>query len=412
MQVSINLRKDKKDKSGRCPVLMTITFNSERFRFQIPDVKSSENNWNSKTQRIRQNLKKEEYNNHIEFNKIIDNYESKANEIIRYLYLNEIEPTKKFFEEKLKSKSNLIVNNNFFDCFEEFIDTNKSTKVANTIKNYNSAKKFLNNYQEYSGEKITFDIIDIHFFERLRDYAFEVKKSLNNTFSKHIDIFKTFMRWAEEREYHKNTSFKKFKTTENEIEVIYLTKDELFHLLNFEFEKTKHSHVRDVYCFSCFTGLRFSDVYNLNRANIFEDHIKLNIQKTKTIDHIVPLNQFAKQIFERYENTIYYPLPVISSQKFNEYIKEACEIAEINTPVSITRYSGQKRIDDVVPKHKLITSHTARKTFVTNSVIMGMNISVLKKITGHKKEESFRKYVNISEELKKNEMENTWDKMK
>ena len=242
--------------------------------------------------------------------------------------------------------------------------------------------------------------------------AFLIKKNLNNTFSKHIDIFKTFMRWSEERDYHKNSSFKKFKTTENEIEIIYLTKDELLQLLNFEFKKSKHSHVRDVYCFSCFTGLRFSDVYNLNKSNIHEDHIILNIQKTKSIDHIVPLNKYAKQILERYEGTIYYPLPVISSQKFNEYIKEACELAEINTPVSITRYSGQKRIDDIQPKHQLITSHTARKTFVTNSVIMGMNISVLKKITGHKKEESFRKYVNISEELKKNEMENTWDKMK
>ena len=233
MQVSIYLRKDKKDKQGNCPVLLTITFNRQRFKLQIKNVKCSESNWNSKSQRIKQNSKKEEYNHHIEYNKTIDSYENRANEIIRFLFLNEIEPTKKIFEEKLKSKSNLIVSNNFFDCFEEFIDTNKSTKVYNTIKNYNSAKKFLNDYQEYSGEKITFDTIDIHFFERIRDYAFEIKKSLNNTFSKHIDIFKTFMRWAEEREYHKNTSFKKFKTTENEIEVIYLTKDELFHLLNF-----------------------------------------------------------------------------------------------------------------------------------------------------------------------------------
>ena len=412
MQVSIYLRKDKKDKQGYCPVLLTITFNRQRFKLQLKNVKCSEINWNAKSQRIKQNSKKEEYNHHIEYNKTIDSYETKANEIIRHLLLNDIEPTKNIFDEKFKGNSSTALTIDFFQSFTEFIDTNKSIKVSNTIKNYNTTKKFLNDYQEYSGEKITFDTIDIHFFERIRDYAFEIKKSLNNTFSKHIDIFKTFMRWAEEREYHKNTSFKKFKTTENEIEVIYLTKDELFHLLNFKFEKTKHSHVRDVYCFSCFTGLRFSDAYNLNKANIYQDHIKLNIQKTKTIDHIIPLNQFAKQILERYENTIYYPLPVISSQKFNEYIKQACEIAEINTPISITRYSGQKRIDDIVPKHKLITSHTARKTFVTNSVIMGMNISVLKKITGHKKEESFRKYVNISEELKKNEMENTWDKMK
>ena len=104
-------------------------------------------------------------------------------------------------------------------------------------------------------------------------------------------------------------------------------------------------------------------------------------------------------------------MPIISQQKFNKYIKECCEEAEINTPITITRYIGQKRIDKTVPKYDLITRHTARKTFVTNSLVLGMKEMVVRNITVHKKEESFRRYVKIAEDLKRLEMENTWDKI-
>jgi integrase len=61
------------------------------------------------------------------------------------------------------------------------------------------------------------------------------------------------------------------------------------------------------------------------------------------------------------------------------------------------------------PKCKLITNHTARKTFITNSIMLGMNTKTIKDITGHKKDSVFNKYVKISEDFKKLEMERTWD---
>src|SRR5690606_29018926 len=133
--------------------------------------------------------------------------------------------------------------------------------------------------------------------------------------------------------------------------------------------------------------------------------------KTKTIDHEIPLNKFAKEILDKYKKTIYEPLPVISGQKFNEYIKECCEVAKINTPTTVSRFSGNKRVDKTVPKHELITSHTARKTFVTNSLIFGMKEMVVRNITGHKKESTFKRYVKIAEDFKQKEMQETWDKI-
>lgn len=82
----------------------------------------------------------------------------------------------------------------------------------------------------------------------------------------------------------------------------------------------------------------------------------------------------------------------------------------MNTPTNITRYIGNRRIDKVLPKYELITSHTARKTFVTNSLVLGMKEMVVKNITGHKDDKSFRKYVEIAENFKKEEMD-IWNKI-
>ena len=77
--------------------------------------------------------------------------------------------------------------------------------------------------------------------------------------------------------------------------------------------------------------------------------------------------------------------------------------------VNYVDYSGGKAREHREPKYKLITNHIARKTFITNSIMLGMNTKTIKEITGHKKDAVFNKYVKISEEFKKLEMERTWD---
>ncbi|MGS2764365.1 site-specific integrase [Sinomicrobium sp. M5D2P9] len=411
MQVSFYLDKSNKNKEGYAPVFYSLTFNNDRIRKRVKGVSSKESDWSKRQQRIKAPLKSQPYNNHIEYNKILDEYENRAKKLFRYILLNEIAANKSFIMVKMESGERLNFSHEFLPSFDEFIEKGRSTKAGRTLIRYGTAKNFIENFSIEKDYLLRFDTITIDFFENFRDYAFQEKKILVNYFAKIISILKTFMNWAHERGYHDNHDFKKFKTTEQEVEVIYLTMEELMTLYNHEYETKKLEHVRDTYCFSCFTGLRFSDVRQLRPSNIFEDHIKLNIQKTKTIDHIIPLNNYSKALLDKYKDTIYEPLPVISSQKFNEYIKKCCEKAEIDAPTTITRYIGQKRIDKTLPKHELITSHTARKTFVTNSLILGMKELVVRNITGHKKESSFKRYVKIAEDFKQKEMEDTWNKV-
>lgn len=138
--------------------------------------------------------------------------------------------------------------------------------------------------------------------------------------------------------------------------------------------------------------------------------IQKTIKKTRTFSRI-PLNKFARAILEKYTETAHEPLPKISDQKFNKYLKkEVCKLAGIDTPTTITKFVGGKVFESTVPKYELITSHTARKTFTTNSLIFGMSESVVKKITGHKKDHSFRRYVNLAESFVKDDMNKAWDK--
>ncbi|CAM1358262.1 Integrase [Tenacibaculum soleae] len=412
MQVTFSLRKEKVDKNGLMPVLMTISFNSIRIRKTVKGVKSLPKHWKAREQRVKPSLKNDVYNYHIEYNKVIDEKEDEIKKLFRYTLLNNINPTKDYFLEKLENGLNkLNLTHEFFPSFEEFKDSCKSTKTPRTIKSYVTTINFLKDFESFSRTKLLFDSIDSTFFEKLQDYTFTERKNKNSYFAFIIKILKTFMNWSLDKEYHNNLKYKKFKAREDETEIIYLTMEELMTLYNHDFESDRLNQVRDMYVFNSVTGLRISDYKTLKQSNIKKDYLLITIQKTKAINTKIPLNKFSREILERYKDTIHEPLPVISDQKFNKYIKECCEIVEINSLVTKTRYIGQKKVEITVPKHKLITSHTARKTFVTNSLILGMKEMVVRNITGHKKEESFRRYVKIAEDFKRQEMGNTWDKV-
>ena len=234
------------------------------------------------------------------------------------------------------------------------------------------------------------------------------RKAKDNYFAKIISNLKAFLTWCYKRGNVKDLTYKDFKATERDKDVIYLTMEELMTLYNFQFASYKRNRARDLFCFMCFTGMRVSDLQNLKRENIRDGQIFKTIVKTHKTE-VIPLNQYARAILAKYEDLEIKPLPKLSAQKINDHIKECCEEAGITDLVNYVDYSGGKAREHSEPKYKLITNHTARKTFITNSIMLGMNTKTIKEITGHKKDSVFNKYVKISEEFKKLEMERTWD---
>ena len=103
MQVSFLLRKDKINKDGLIPVRMLITFGGQRIRREVKGVKVLEKHWKKADQRIKPSLKSEEYNYHIEYNKILEEQNQNVKQLFRYILLNNIKPTKQFIADKLDS---------------------------------------------------------------------------------------------------------------------------------------------------------------------------------------------------------------------------------------------------------------------------------------------------------------------
>ena len=117
----------------------------------------------------------------------------------------------------------------------------------------------------------------------------------------------------------------KHRIKEDEIEVVYLTAEELMILYNHKFENASMERAKDMYCLLALTGQRHSDIYDLNDVSVSGDYLTFAIKKTKTVQHQVFLTELAKRLIAKYEDTIYYPIPRISSQKLNEAIQKCCE---------------------------------------------------------------------------------------
>ena len=401
------LRKDKMTQDGLMPIRILFRINSAVIK-RNTGLSCKLEDWQNN--RVKANTKKEKYYGYDIINEKLSEIESKIQDISLFFRANKIKINKELFIEKFDSKEEIkpSVFYDFFKCFDEYIEKGKLTKTPNTIKGQTTIKNYLENFSNETAFDISFDRINDFFFDSLMMYSYQTKEIKQNYFAKIIKVLKSFLSWATEKGYNTNREFEKFKAPEHDIDIVFLTFEELMILYEKEFETERLSHVRDFYCMGCFTGLRFSDLEKLHLANISEDHILLSIQKTKTQNHAIKLNKYAKTILEKYKGTIYEPLPRISSQKFNEYIKECCELAEITQPFTIHWFVGNKKKSLTQPKCKFITSHTARKTFITNSLLLGMEPKAIKKIANIKKDAVLDKYMKVTEAFTDEQMDKAW----
>jgi integrase len=411
MNISFYLNTQLKTRHGDHPVYMYITYDGKRIRKPVNKVHTSQKLWDEEKQRIRRPAKADQLDETKSFNKRLEFIEVQVKLIDQEAFDRRIKLTEKYIIDRLMDESLVKMDQfDFFKAADQYLQSIKSVKAERTITGKKTVFNFLKQYQADTGNELTFHQMNITFFEDLRHYAFEKKKIGDNYFAKIIAVLKTFLNWAFERDYIKHEAFKKFQASERETEIICLTLEEFVSLYSHTFKSKRLDRVRDVFVFGCSTGLRFSDLVSLKPSNIQGDFIVKNIQKTQE-NIMIPLNKYSVGILKKYQDTIYETLPKVSHQKFNEYLKECCKEAGIDSTITITRFSGSHRKTTSHPKYELITSHAARKTFATLSLLMGMPERIVRNITGHKKEENFKKYVNFTKEYEKQQMNDVWDKI-
>ena len=232
----------------------------------------------------------------------------------------------------------------------------------------------------------------------------------NSTLSKKFDFLRWFLKWATAKGYNSNLAYQSYKPTlkQTQKKVIYLTKDELRQIQSLDLSgpKVHLDTIRDIFLFCCFTGLRHSDVYNLKRTDIKDDHIE--ITTIKTADSLsIELNKLSRAILEKYKG-IQFPgdkaLPVIQNQPMNRALKELCRLAGIDEEIRITTYRGKDRQDVIKKKWELVGTHTGRRTFIVSALSLGIPPNVVMKWTGHSDYKAMKPYIDIADKIKAESM--------
>jgi len=393
--------KDKKAKT-ETPIYLFFSFDNQRLKYGV-GKSILPKHWNTETQRARE---KKEVLNHAPINALLKKLSNQVEDEYLKAKGKGVRVTPTYLRTQLDQflYKNQTIEKDFFGYLNEFINVQTAIKKKRTIQKYKTLERHLLDFQKAKRIKISFDTLDMGFYEKYMAYYVQELGLLNNTINKYFTTLKTFLNWATERKYNTNLTYIKFKAPSNSADIIYLTQDELTKIYTLDLSNNKRlEQVRDAFCFACYTGLRHSDTATIKKANVKADKIIMTSYKTREQLNI-PLNDFAKEILEKYE----YRLPVISNQKFNEYIKEVGALAEINEPVILTKYSGAEVIKFEKPKWQFLSSHCGRRTFVTLSLEKGMRAETVMSITGHKNYITFKKYIKITDMVKMVEMKTVW----
>jgi site-specific recombinase XerD len=312
-----------------------------------------------------------------------------------------------------------------FKFIEKYIQDHSSTRERGSLSVYNSLRNHLLAFQREKNIEVSFQSIDYQFFQAFQNYLIENRGLSNTTVAKLLSTIKTFIGYAKTQGVIISDQYRQFKIKKEALEVIALTNDEFEHLFKMDLRlNPKFDKVRVVFCMACATGLRYSDLAQLRHEHIKQDQIILTVKKTKE-RLVIPLTAYSKAILEKYKDEL-YPLPRISNQKMNDYLKGwfkvdidgakmkhkgLCEIAGFSESIEIVRFKGSKRETKIYPKYELIGVHTGRKTFVTLSLEKGMSAEEVMSISGHKDYKSFKRYVSITENRKNYVMKKAWVKI-
>lgn len=248
--------------------------------------------------------------------------------------------------------------------------------APSTIIKYKNTVLRLRQFLRYKFKRSDIYLYELNYYF-ISEFESFLKQKYDNsvgTCYKHYQRLTRFIHKAMHRGYLEKYPFENYKIRQPRKLIKYLTQEEINRIEQKDFKVPRLNVIRDIFIFCCYTGLAYAEVESITPDNItvgMDGDLWLNIHRKKTKkEYQVPLLQKPLDILERYKN---HPislkrskcLPVPSNVKYNAYLKEIGDMAEI-------------------PKDKPLVSHLARKTFAcTIGLANGMNIGVLSKILGH-----------------------------
>lgn len=362
-------------------------------------IKIEEKYWDSRTRSVSKN--------HPYLDTIWTQLQSevqKMNDNLTRIRLAGITPSpaelKKVYEpESHKAKKELLKKElTWLRCMKDYIDL-KASKIAHgTTKNFRNTLEVLQDFQKETHLQLTQDTLSKQVFEKILSYLLVNRKYRDSTVRRHIVKLKEFLRWA-----YPDQNWDFIKYSEPPIEdPVYVTEAELKLLMEAELED-RLAKTRDLFIFCALTGMRFSDSQRFAVEWIRDGLIVFRMQKTGG-KAVVPIRPMIYQIMGRWNAKA----PRMCQQKFNDALKDLFLNLEINRPVVLSSYRAGRISQVTVPLHEAVTSHTARRTFISLCLLSGIAIQNVMKMPGHSDYQSMKPYIAITNQHLK-EVVKKWD---
>jgi hypothetical protein len=310
----------------------------------------------------------------------------------------------KRFIEEAESGKRLCFNGN-----------TKKAYSSGTLRSYRDFQRSFNLYQGIYEEPkrktnkkeepkrpfkpLNFDDITIDFYNDFMQFFYDRNCGANYV-GKHIKTLKTLLRQSRDEGHHNNTEVerKAFKAISEPSESIYLNESELNKLYTLDLSEAKHIEVaRDVFLCGCYTAQRYSDYSRINKDMVktYSGNKVIELIQQKTGEKcIIPIRPELESILKKYD----YTLPKTYEQKLNKYIKEAGEKAGIKEVIHYEHNKGGLTVKTKAKKFELIKTHTARRTGCTLMYLAGIPAIDIMKVSGHKTENEFLKYIKVGKE--------------
>ncbi|WP_262246941.1 site-specific integrase [Parapedobacter soli] len=282
-----------------------------------------------------------------------------------------------------------------------------------TIKPYDSTVYVLKQFAKHERtEDYPFKLVDSDFYKRFSAYFYDVLGHSVGYFSTMIKVIKLAMNesGADKLHNYQGHNSREFIKPGYEADTVSLDLDQLKRLQNhiFETDQKEYENARDLFLVGCWTGLRFEDFNSIRKQDIQDDFIRVRTDKTEARVSI-PYHPMLRKVFLKYDGG---PPPSMHINDLNAQIKVACRLAGLKQPYTIRR--NKKGVDtlETHPLYKLISTHTARRSFASNMFRLGIPSLLIMAITGHKTEKSFLKYIRVGEEEKSRMMAERWKEIK
>lgn len=415
--------KDPKSK-GLTSIRATFCYNNMQMKYYEPKLSITPKFWNTKEQRARE-LKEfpfASFNTTLKIiaNTILDQYQKFKNDN------NNLEPTPNKLRELVSVARNKIGNSeervkqDLFGFINSYLkELHKKINPATgkqispiTIRAYNQTFRLLKEFRSSTKCVLDFNHINADFYNSFSYFLTHEKGFKLNTLGKNLRNIKTFMQEALDRNLTTNINFKKksFRVISEKTDSIYLNEIELKELENLDLTNYKRlEKVRDLFLVGCWTGLRFSDFSKINNYNFKDEYIEIEQQKTGS-KVCIPIHPTVKRVIDKYKGAYHNSLPPsISNQKMNMYLKElGPKVESLKQTVTIGHTVKSSKVYTAMPKFDLLVTHTARRSFATNQYLKGFPVHDIMRITGHKTEKAFLRYLKIENKDAAIRLNNFW----